>query len=135
MQSIVVFDTNILLSGLGWKGAPYRCIELARRGRVVGLTCSEILAELAEKLTSKFDFSLSQKTEAVTDLLGFLRPVKITNTLKIVNSDADDNKIIECAIVGSASHIVTGDRRHLLPLGSYQGILIVTASDFLAQFS
>ncbi|MDE0504369.1 MAG: putative toxin-antitoxin system toxin component, PIN family [Candidatus Poribacteria bacterium] len=124
-----------MLSGLGWKGAPYRCIELARRGRIVGLTCSEILAELAEKLTSKFEFSLSQKTEAVTDFLGFMRLVKITNTFKFIDSDVDDNKIIECAVVGSATHIVTGDRRQLLPLRSYQGIQIVTASDRLVQFS
>jgi predicted nucleic acid-binding protein len=34
--------------------------------------------------------------------------------------------------VGGATHIVTGDRRHLLPLGSYQGIAIVSAADFLA---
>ena len=109
MQSVVVYDTNILLSGLGWKGAPYRCVELARRGRVVGVTCSEILEELAEKLTTKFGFSPAEKTEVVTDLLGFLRSVKITNTFKFVDSDADDNKVIECAVVGSASHIVTGD--------------------------
>ena len=134
MQSIVVYDTNILLSGLGWNGAPYRCIELARRERVVGLTCCEILEELVEKLTTKLGYSKSQNTDAVTDLLGFLKLVKITNTLKVVQGDADDNKVIECAVAGSATHIVTGDRRHLLPLESYQDILIVTVSDFLSQF-
>lgn len=56
MQFIVVYDTNILLSGLGWKGVPYRCVELARRGMVAGLTCSEILEELAEKLTTKLGY-------------------------------------------------------------------------------
>lgn len=134
MQSIVVYDTNILLSGLGWKGVPYRCVELARRGTVAGLTCSEILEELAEKLTTKLGYSPSQTTDAVKDLLGFLKLVKITNTLKVVEGDAEDDKVIECAVLGSATHIVTGDRRHLLPLESYQDILIVTASDFLSQF-
>ncbi len=130
MQSIVVYDTNILLSGFGWKGVPYRCVELARRGTVAGLTCSEILEELAEKLTTKLGYSPSQTTDAVKDLLGFLKLVKITNTLKA----AEDDKVIECAVLGSATHIVTGDRRHLLPLENYQDILIVTASDFLSQF-
>ena len=46
MQPIVVYDTNILLSGIGWRGSPYRCLELARLGSVEGLTCSEILDEL-----------------------------------------------------------------------------------------
>ena len=45
------------------------------------------------------------------------------------------NKVVECAVVGQATHIVTGDRRHLLPLGSYQGIAIVTAADFLTLVS
>lgn len=134
MQPIAVYDTNILFSGLGWKNNPYRCIELARQDRVVGLTCSEILDELAEKLTTKLNFPQYQVTDTIADLLGFLRIVEVTNTLKVVETDVDDDKIIECAVVGSATHIVTGDRRHLLPLRSYQGILIVTATDFLAQF-
>lgn len=134
MQPIAVYDTNILFSGLGRKGNPYRCIELARQGRAVGLTCSEILNELMKTLTTKLNFSQSQVTDTVTDLLGFLRVVEITNTLKVVQADADDDKVIECAVVGSATHIVTGDRRHLLPLRSYHGILIVTATDILSQF-
>lgn len=135
MQPIAVYDTNILLSGIGWRGSPYRCLELARQGTVEGLTCTEILDELAEKLTTKLNLSLSETTDVIADLLGFLRVVKITDTLKAVPADPEDDKIIECAVVGEATHIVTGDRRHLLPLGSYQGILILTATDFLAQFS
>ena len=29
MRKIAVFDTNILFSGVGWKGKPFQCIELA----------------------------------------------------------------------------------------------------------
>ena len=135
MQPIAVYDTNILFSGISWRGSPYRCLELARQGIVDGLTCSEILDELGEKLTTKLNFSLSETTDVIADLLGCLRVVKITNMLKAILADPEDDKIIECAVVGKATHIVTGDRRHLLPLGSYQGVLRVTAADFLAQFS
>lgn len=41
--------------------------------------------------------------------------------------------IVECAVVGGATHIVTGDQKHLLPLGNYQGILIVKPADFLTE--
>jgi uncharacterized protein len=41
-------------------------------------------------------------------------------------------KVPECATLGSATHVVTGDRRHLLPLATDQGIAIITAADFLA---
>jgi uncharacterized protein len=38
MQPIAAYDTNILLSSIGWGGTPYRALELARQGRVEGLT-------------------------------------------------------------------------------------------------
>ena len=121
-----------MLSGLGWRGTPYRCLELARAGVVEGMTCREVLDELAEKLETKLRFSPAQITDTTSDLLTFLRLVTIPNRLKVVTADPDDDKVVECAVVGDATHIVTGDRRHLLPLGSYQGIAIVSAADFLA---
>lgn len=135
MPQVVVFDTNILLSGIGWRGNPYRCLELARAGTVDGIACQELLDELSEKLPTKLNFTPEMVTETIADLLTFLRLVKITNALKVIAADPDDDKVLESAVVGSATHIVTGDRRHLLPLGVYQGIRIVTAADFLALVS
>ena len=129
-----MFDTNILFSGLGWQGAPYRCLELARSGAVEGLTSREILDELVEKLQDKLLFSAEQITDTVADLLGFLRLVTIPNTLRVIADDADDDKIIECAVVGGARYIVTGDR-HLLMQASYAGVDIIRAADFLAVMS
>ncbi|MFN6486671.1 MULTISPECIES: putative toxin-antitoxin system toxin component, PIN family [unclassified Nostoc] len=131
MRPIVVFDTNVLLSAIGWKGSPYHCIDLARQGRVKGLICPEILDELTEKLEQKLKFTPIQVIETIADLLTFLRLITIANTLNFLTTDPNDNMVLECAVVGNATHIVTGDKRHLLPLGSYQGIAIVSARDFL----
>lgn len=132
MRKVAVFDTNILLSGTGWRGAPYECLELARAGTVEGVTCSELLDEFAEKLQLKLSFTTEQSIATLADLLTFLRVVPITGQLKAVPADPDDDKVLECAAVAGATHIVTGDRRHLLPLGIYQGIHIVTAAEFLS---
>ena len=43
-----------------------------------------------------------------------------------------DNKVVECAVAAGATHLVTGDRRHLLPLKSYQGIQILSPAEFVA---
>ena len=59
------------------------------------------------------------------------RVVAISGTLKAVPADPDDDKVIECAVAGGAGYIVTGDHKHLLPIGTYQGIRIVTAAEFL----
>jgi putative PIN family toxin of toxin-antitoxin system len=129
---IVVFDTNVLLSGVGWKGRPFKCLELARSGEVEAITCLEILSELAEKLTSKLSFATEQANDTILDLLGFLKLVSIDGTLKAVDADPDDDKVLECALAGSATFVVTGDRRHLLPLRSFHGISLVTPAEFVA---
>ncbi len=97
MQPIVVYDTNVLISGTVWGGVPYASIELAKHGRVSGITCVEILDEFEEKLTNKFNFTPSQTLEVITNLLGFHQTVKITNRLKGITTDPDDDKIVECA--------------------------------------
>ena len=42
MRPIVVYDTNILISGMIWGGTPYDCLALAEENKVEGVTCSEI---------------------------------------------------------------------------------------------
>ncbi len=134
MQPVAVYDTNVLISGMVWGGIPYDCIELAQQEKVVGLTCDEILDEFEDKLATKLGFSASGAAEIVAGLLDFLQIVEIPNRLKGITTDPDDDMIIECALVGQATHIVTGDQKHLLPIGNYQGILIIKPADFLAEF-
>jgi putative PIN family toxin of toxin-antitoxin system len=131
MRPVAVFDTNILFSGLGWRGKAHQCLMAAREGIVESVTCQEILAELEAVLRLKRNMPEDDIVEAVNEILLFSRVVQIANTLTGVVSDPEDHKVLECAVVGGASHIVTGDRRHLLPLGSYQGIAIVSAADFM----
>lgn len=135
MTLVVVFDTNVLFSAIGWNGRPAACLECARRGVVEGFTSQVLLDELAEKLRDKLAFSEEQVTEALADLLGYLRVVAIIEPLAVLADDPDDDRVLECAVAADATYIVTGDRRHLLPLGSFRGISIVSPADFLAQWS
>ena len=105
--------------------------RIARAGTIDGDTCRELLDELVEKLQSKLSFTSQQTLDTVADLLTFLL-VPITGNLKAVPADPDDDKVLECAVTVGATHIVTRDRRHLLPLRTFQGIPILTAADFLA---
>lgn len=131
MQIVAVFDTNVLLSGLIWQGAPARCLALARSGVVTGISCSQILTELADVLRRKLRLPDSKIDECLAELLSFLTLVQITGQLFAVANDPADDKILECGLAGNASFVVTGDRRHLLPLGTYRGMRIVRPSEFL----
>src|SRR5437660_696022 len=95
----VVFDTNIHFSSVGWRGAPYRCLELCRQGSVQSITCAEILAELEDKLISKIGMSRDDAAEVVNEIKSFSRIVEIEGSVKAVVADPDDDAVIECAII------------------------------------
>jgi len=126
----VVFDTNILFSSVGWRGNPYRCVQAARTGKCLSVTCEAILFELAEKLQLKRGLE-SVKTDEIRDeIRTFSKVFSTTGALKVVEADPDDDVVVECAVVGQTQFIVSGDR-HLLNLGKHGDIQIVSASDFL----
>jgi uncharacterized protein len=53
--------------------------------------------------------------------------------LHVINDDAEDNKILECALASGANIIVTGDK-HLLSLGNFKKAKILTPREFFDSF-
>ena len=51
--------------------------------------------------------------------------------LRAVPGDPKDDMVVATAVATTAEYLVTGDRKHLLSLGTYEGIQIVTPRDFL----
>jgi putative PIN family toxin of toxin-antitoxin system len=131
VKPVVVFDTNVLFSAIGWRGNPARCLQLARDGHVDGVTCTEILNELAEKLTLKLGFTTEQVISILGSLMTFLRPVTITGQAKGLCADPKDDMVLECALVARATHIVSGDKKHLLSMKQFRGIAIVAPVELL----
>ena len=125
----VVFDTNILFSAVGWTGNPHHCVQAARQSKCISLTCEPILAELAEKLQLKRGLDAIKTAEITDEIRAFCTVVTIPGTLKVIAADPDDDAVLECAVVGQAQYLVSGDR-HLLALGSYQGVQTVKAVEF-----
>ncbi len=135
MSYIAVFDTNILISALlSTTSYPFQCLGLAKTGKVQSVTCQGILDEFKEKLLLKFNFSEQIVKAAVDEVLSFSSLVRITGTLKTIPADPDDDMVIECAVIGNVSHIVTGDK-HLLTLKQYENICIVKAAEFIQLLS
>jgi putative PIN family toxin of toxin-antitoxin system len=129
----VVYDTNIWISGLLWRGKPYQCLLLARTDLVEVVYCQAMVAELAEKLREVFGFTENHIQAVLYDLRRSAVNVEITGDLHIVADDPDDDKFVECALLAGASVIVSGDH-HLLELEEHEGIQILSAADFLARF-
>lgn len=56
--------------------------------------------------------------------------VESKSNIDVIKTDPTDNIFLECAVDGKADYIISGDH-HLLDMGSYEGIQIVKAKDFL----
>jgi putative PIN family toxin of toxin-antitoxin system len=131
MPIVAVFDTNILLSALfTTNGNPFRCLAAAKIGQIESITCQTILDEFVEKLLVKFKFSEAMAQSAASEIRSFSKMIAISGNLKAVADDPDDDMVVECALLGKATHIVTGDK-HLLKLKRYRDIEIVRAATFV----
>ena len=128
-----VFDTNVYISAFIVPGSKSDlAYRLAERGVFELAVSDAILTELTGKLGSRFGYTeeeIRQVENAVREVAIVFEP---ETELSIV-PDEPDNRILECAITARASAIVTGDR-HLLRLGNYQDIGIMTVSDLLYSF-
>ena len=98
-------------------------MELALRGRFELYLSSFILEEVAGVLGRKFGWDEDRVTEARRTL---------TRAATVIEANEADNRILECAVEASADFLITGDRRHLLPLDKHQGVRILNAPRFLS---
>ena len=76
----------------------------------------------------RFGTSIEMLVAQYTALVWLVTPASVP---RIVVSDADDDHVIAASVAARAELIVTGDRKHLLPIGSHQGVAIVTAREVL----
>jgi putative PIN family toxin of toxin-antitoxin system len=135
----VVLDTNQHISAIiRPKGHPAQIVQLWRIG-LIELAISPFILEEFEivvhrpRIQQRYNLSDADITEYLEVLRTFTVIVSGTVTVDAVPDDPDDNIIIACAIESEADAIVSGDQ-HLLSLGSYHGIPIVKAVDFLSDY-
>ena len=88
----VVADTNTVLSGLLWQGAPRQVLESARAGTITLYTSAVLLAELKDVLSRpKFAERLNLARVQVKDLLlGFTALATMVEPADIAPVVADD---------------------------------------------
>ena len=124
-------DTNIYISGFRFGGLPERFLDLAEEGEFRLDVSDAILQETLRVLCEKFQWNEEALRQAEEDIRSYTHHVTPTASLDVIKADAPDNRILECAASAKSDYIVTGDTRHLLPLGQYAGIPIVKPAAFL----
>ena len=127
-----VFDTNTVVSALLFEeGNPGLALKAALEHGDLLLSL-EVAEEMAEVLRrSKFDEYVRRETREEF-LWALVRDAIFVEVDEQIHEcrDPDDDKFLELAVTGEATHIVTGDR-DLLVMHPFRGISIVSPRDFL----
>ena len=120
----IVFDSNVYISALLFKGIPGKILDMALKNEIILITSAEIITETVRILREKFkwpEHNIDKFVRRLSDISENIRPGIKFNVIKERESD---NRILECAVSGNASLIVSGDK-HLLKLKKYENIPIV----------
>lgn len=132
MKTRVVLDTNILISAIAFGGNPKACLELAHQKQISAFTSKMILLELARTLHRKFQWPDDEIRNAVHNVTTAATIVIPQTKIDAITQDPSDNIILEAALAAKADYIISGDKKHLLPLKTFQHIPIVSATEFLS---
>jgi len=137
----LVLDTNVVFSGLLWRGSAYELLTAIRQApeTEIKLFCSvDLFEELADVLSrppSIKQLSLVGETaknvlEDYAGIVEFVEPAEISPT----SIDPEDDPVLACALAAAAELIVSGDA-HLLNLKQYHGIQIVGPREAATRIS
>jgi putative PIN family toxin of toxin-antitoxin system len=137
VTSRVLCDTNVLVSAFIAGGPPSRVIEAAIDGRIDLVLADPVLGELERVLTVKLGVEPERVREMRTLLIDLAskRVDAPMQAPEAITGDPDDDVILACAVVAGVELVVSGDRRHLLPVGEHQGVRIVTPQALLAELA
>lgn len=130
----VVIDTNVVISAFLFGGKPGGLIPLWKSGRIQPLVSKEIVDEYLRVLTyPKFSLAPEEINFILYhEILPHFEIVRAKPGRVIIRDDPSDDKFIRCAEAGKAETVISGDQ-HLIDLGSYGKVKIVTPSEFLAN--
>jgi len=134
----IVCDTNIIISGLFWKGPPRQILERIEQGHNTLFITRILLDELDRVLRyAKLVSILGKAGLGRRDILRWLvqhATIVVPKPLDsiAVKADSTDDHVLACAVSSSADAVISGDK-HLLDIRSFRGIPILTASRFLKE--
>lgn len=129
-----LFDTNIVASASFWRGAPFDCLTAWAKGRCTAVVSPALLAEyheIIEELRLEYpNHPFVPWADALTESAELVFPTELASG---ATPDRDDEMVLECALAAEAGCIVTGDKKHLLPLRAFRGIPILSPAEFMKR--
>jgi len=130
-----VLDTNVLISAFVFPGGkPESGYRLALERRLEIGTSRSLLAEFGRVLGQKFGWSPDRVEAAVAQVTRIATLVEPIEKVQVITADPADDRVLEAGRAFDADVIVSGDR-HLIDLGVWSEIEIVSPAEFVARRS
>jgi uncharacterized protein len=134
-----VLDTNILISArISKGGTPARLLSilLGQGFNIELLTSADLLDEVERvlqypRIKRKYNLTDDDLTNYLRTIEEVSARIDVQSVDAIIGDDPDDDRVLACAFEGHADYVVSGDP-HLLDLGEYEGIMIISPRDFLS---
>jgi putative PIN family toxin of toxin-antitoxin system len=135
----VVADTNVVVSGLLWRGNPRRVLNAARDGIIELFTSITLLEELEdvlsrEKFAPRLEAAKVTARELVLGYAALATVVEASPIEPVILADPDDDAVLACALAAQCEVITSGDS-HLLDLKQYKEVRVLTASQLSVELS
>ena len=128
----VVIDTNVLVSALLFGGTPARIIDLWKSERICPFVSKGIVSELL-RVFAYPKFKLSEEEIQYLlyiEVLPYFKVISVAKGGVIIDKDPSDDMFLRCARAANADALISGDQ-YLLKLKSYEGIKIISVSEFI----
>jgi len=129
----VVFDVNVLVSGLIVKGKPQELWLKAKAKEFTLIASHQIVSEFVKVICrKKFEKYVNEDDVRMflEDLHQTAKFIRLRSKFKVVKEDPADDTILRTAYDGKADYIISGDN-HLLSMGEFRGTKIVKIDEML----
>lgn len=130
----VIFDANIFVSFLlSIDSSITKLYVLWKQSKFEVLVSENIFDEIHEVLSrmeKKKIIDMNEKKSLQTDISTLTKCIQVISSVN-TSDDVKDNRYLSCAEDRKAQYLITGDKKHLLPLKKHQKTNIISPKELV----
>jgi putative PIN family toxin of toxin-antitoxin system len=127
----IVLDTNCLLPSVFKNSEFYWLWDSFRKGKYTLCYSNEIMAEYEELLQRFYSKNIADAVLTELENSMNVEQVSIYYSWNFIESDADDNKFVDCAIASGAQFIVSNDNHfNVLKKIDFPKVQVINIEEF-----
>ena len=135
---LVVVDTNVMIAALARQSPIAPVFRAIAKGELSLAVTAAIVLEYeeiaAERRGSAFAAKIMHWLSLVSASWGTIQEVHPSYQFRVISSDPDDNKFVDCAITAEADFIITRDSDYAPLVGSGYKPQPIAPEEFMARY-